>query len=143
LAKARLPLLLCRYHLSFALLLNFHSYPFRKGEKRLGLSSFFVLALNAKGGEINKPKAKGPHHQPIFKKHFQKRGEIIQITKPSWRLRGELLQGELLFSQRKSIWNTGRNFKILEMLLEIIFLYLWLFAKEFEKTFPKRFAKIT
>jgi hypothetical protein len=30
-AKARLPLQLCRYHLSFALLMNFHSYPFTKG----------------------------------------------------------------------------------------------------------------
>jgi hypothetical protein len=59
------------------------------------------------------------------------------LQKPSWHLRGELLQGELLFSQRKSIWNRGRIFKNLEMLLEIIFLYHWLIAKEFKKTFPK------
>jgi hypothetical protein len=37
LAKARLPLRLCRYHLSFALLMNFHSYPFSKGGKIQGL----------------------------------------------------------------------------------------------------------
>jgi hypothetical protein len=37
--------------------------------------------INAKGGEINRPKAKGPHHHPVFQKLFHKGGEIIQITK--------------------------------------------------------------
>jgi hypothetical protein len=36
------------------------------------VSSF--LALNAIGGEINRPKAKGPHHHPYFLKTFSKRG---------------------------------------------------------------------
>jgi hypothetical protein len=47
---------------------------------------FFVLALNAKGGEINKPKAKGSHHHPVFKKNFfkQKGGGINRhFQKPS------------------------------------------------------------
>jgi hypothetical protein len=42
-----------------------------------------------------------------------------------------------LFSQRKNIWNRGRKFQILKMLLEILFIYLWLFAKDFENEFPK------
>jgi hypothetical protein len=37
LAKAMLPLRLYRYHLSFALLMYFHSYPFTKGENIIGL----------------------------------------------------------------------------------------------------------
>jgi hypothetical protein len=40
--------------------------------------------------------------------HFKK-GKLFQ--KPSWNLRREFIQGELLFSQRRSIWNMGRNFK--------------------------------
>jgi hypothetical protein len=32
------------------------------GESIKGLSSFLFLAINAKGGESIKPKAKGPHH---------------------------------------------------------------------------------
>jgi hypothetical protein len=46
--------------------MNFHSHPLiTKGEnlKAFQVSSF--LAINAKGGESNRPKAKGPHH------HFQ------------------------------------------------------------------------
>jgi hypothetical protein len=39
------------------------------------------LAINVKGEEINRPKAKGPHHHPDFQKLFHKGGEIIQITK--------------------------------------------------------------
>jgi hypothetical protein len=35
--------------------------------------------LNAKGGEINRPKAKGPHHHLVFQKLFHKRGEIFEI----------------------------------------------------------------
>jgi hypothetical protein len=48
-----------------------------------------------------------------------------------------------LISQRKSIWNRGRKFQILKMLLEILFMYLWLFAKRLWKDFPKEFAKKT
>jgi hypothetical protein len=41
------------------------------------------LALNANGGEINRPKAKGPHHHAttLFSKTISQRGKIIQITK--------------------------------------------------------------
>jgi hypothetical protein len=77
----------------------------------------------------------------LFLKTFSKRGEIIQITKTLLIAKGRISSGELLFSQRKSIWNRGRIFKISKMLLEIIFLYHWLFTKEFEKTFPKDLQK--
>jgi hypothetical protein len=66
-----------------------------------------------------------------FKKgnHFQK---------PSWKLRGEILQGELLFSQRKSIWNMGRNFKSKKCFLQSHFYtfdYLQKILKIFFQTF--------
>jgi hypothetical protein len=61
--------------------------------------------------------------------------------KPSWKLRGEFHSGGVLFSQRKSIWNRGRNFKSWKMLLTIFFIYLWLFAKRLWKDFRKEFAK--
>jgi hypothetical protein len=42
----------------------FHSYLLvPMGEKVMGLSKSLFLAINAKGGENIKPKAKGPHHQ--------------------------------------------------------------------------------
>jgi hypothetical protein len=89
-AKARLPLQLCRYHLSFALLINFHSYPFTEGGenrpkggelKASRVSSFFVI--NAKGGETNRPKAKGPHHHPVLQKLFHKGEKLFKLQKPS------------------------------------------------------------
>jgi hypothetical protein len=87
----------------------FHSYSLEENYKASQDSLF--LAINAKGGEfMGQSKRTAP--PPIFK-----------LQKPSWQLRGELFQEELLFSPRKSIWNRGRNFKILKMLLEIIFLY--------------------
>jgi hypothetical protein len=39
----------------------------------------------------------------------------LHLQKPSWQLRGELVQGELLFSQRKSIWKRGIIFQKLKM----------------------------
>jgi hypothetical protein len=65
----------------------------------------------------------------------------IDNLKPSWTLRGGFYRGGVLFSQRKSIWNRGRKFQILKMLLKILFIYLWLFAKELWKGFTKEFAK--
>jgi hypothetical protein len=62
-------------------------------------------------------------------------------SKPSWTLRGESHLGGVLFSQRKSIWNKGRKFQILKMLLKILFIRLWLFAKEFWNGLTKDFAK--
>jgi hypothetical protein len=98
-----------------------------------------------KGEKVLDPKQKD--HTTIFKiqnfnwynfiGYLLQKWKPFQSQKPSWQLRGELFQGELLFSQRKKHLKQGENFKILKMLLEIIFLYLSLFAKEFEKTFPK------
>jgi hypothetical protein len=106
----------------------------------------------------NEPKAKGPHHHHQFLKTscFQrilsfgillcsKGGESsiskIDISKPSWTLRGGSHLGGVLFSQRKSIWNRGRKIQILKMLCKILFNYLWLLQKNFEKDFTKEFAK--
>jgi hypothetical protein len=57
------------------------------------------LALNAKGGEINRPKEKGPHHHPrphhhpVFLKTYSKWGEIIQITKTLLIAKGRTSSG--------------------------------------------------
>jgi hypothetical protein len=72
---------------------------------------------------------------------FHKGGENFHITKTLLIAKRRTSSGELLFSQRKSIWNRRRIFKILKMLFEIILLYHWLFAKEFEKTFIKDLQK--
>jgi hypothetical protein len=56
------------------------------------------LALNAKGGEINRPKQK-ERTTTLFSENFFK----IAFAKTLLTAKGELLQGELLFSQRKSI----------------------------------------
>jgi hypothetical protein len=139
------------------------------GENSKGLSSSLFLVINAKGGESIKPKAKGPHHH--FKK-FQKIKEetisigisfgfkiSISIKKFNWynfiyfkngnpfknpleSYRENFFRGSFYLVKGKA-FETGGEFQILKMLLEIIFLYLWLFAKEFEKDFPKRFAKIS
>jgi hypothetical protein len=75
----------------------------------------------------------------LFSKNFfKKEGENIQTIKTLSTAKGRTPSGgDFLFNQRKSIWNMGRIFKILKLLLEIILLYHCLFAKEFEKTFPK------
>jgi hypothetical protein len=54
-----------------------HSYfLYQWGEsimrKYIGLSSSPFLAINAKGGESIKPKAKGPHHHSPFQKKIHK-----------------------------------------------------------------------
>jgi hypothetical protein len=85
------------------------------------------LAINAKGGESIRPKAKGLHHHSFkFQKLFHKKGSnyfnLYQISigilfgfknsigiissgicfrNPLDKLRGEFLQGKLLVSQRK------------------------------------------
>jgi hypothetical protein len=69
-ATTTLPLKLHRYYLLFAGIppsLNIgiilHSYLYYQwGRKYKGLQRSPFLALNAKGGENIKPKAKGPHH---------------------------------------------------------------------------------
>jgi hypothetical protein len=54
-------------HLSVGII--FTHISFTNGEKVLGISKSLFLAINAKGGESIKPKAKGPHHHhfKIFK----------------------------------------------------------------------------
>jgi hypothetical protein len=142
---------------------NLHSYVlFAKGEKVV-TRAYISLKVSVFGdscqrGRKYEPKAKGPHHHPNFKTNdFQLvnfkpvslcvlKGEKvalskISILKPSWTLRGEFIEGEFCFSQRKSIRNKGRKFHILKMLRKIFFIYLWLFAKCLWKDFTKEFAK--
>jgi hypothetical protein len=129
------------------------------GESLKGLIKSPFLAINAKGGEILSPKQKDrtttlwiflidifqigmfTFNWYMYSKLASQYISNWYLLKPSWKLRREFYSGGVLFSQRKSIWNRGRKFQILKMLLAILFLYLWLFAKGFWKYFPKEFAK--
>jgi hypothetical protein len=53
------------------------------------------LAINAKGGEINRLKSKGPHHHPFpnFQKLFHKEEEIISIAKTLLTTKGRTSSG--------------------------------------------------
>jgi hypothetical protein len=136
---------------------NLHSYIICQRGKKFENGLYFTqkypfLAIHAKGGESISPKQKDRTTTPISKffetslsslNVFQLVSLKIlsQLVKPSWTLRGEFHWGGVLFSQRKSIWNRGRKFQILKMLLDILFIYLWLFAKDFEKNFQKILQK--
>jgi hypothetical protein len=65
----------------------------------------------------------------------------LDISKPSWTLRGEFIWGGVLFNQRKSIWNKGRKFQIwkcFETSYSFTFDYV---AKELWKGFTKLCCK--
>jgi hypothetical protein len=92
------------------------------------------LAIHAKGGESISPKQKDRRTTTnfsidtlLYSKGRENSIFQIGILKPSWTLR------EFCLSQRKSIWNKGRKFQILKMLLKILIIHLWLFAKELWK----------
>jgi hypothetical protein len=100
-AKTRLPLQLWRYHLSFVVThisLNWYDtithISFTNGEKVLGERTkgskvLHFLAINAKGGESIKPKAKGPHHNHFKKFHkclFQLVFELASKWISKWYL---------------------------------------------------------
>jgi hypothetical protein len=107
---------------------NLHSYfIYQRGEssqQRAYISlKYPFLAIHAKGGESISPKQKDRTTTLILKEFFK------------------FIEGEFCLSQRKSIWNRGRKFQILKMLLKILFIHLWLFAKELWKEFTKEFAK--
>jgi hypothetical protein len=65
----------------------------------------------------------------------------IDISKPSWTLRGGLHLGEVLFSQRKSIWNKGRKFQILKMLCKSYSFTFDYLQKNLEKDLQKNLQK--
>ena len=65
----------------------------------------------------------------------------INILKPSWTLRGGFYLGGVLFSQRKSIWNRGRKFQILKMLLKILIHLPLTICKRTLKRIYKRVCK--
>jgi hypothetical protein len=169
---------LCRYSVTTLQIgIILHSYLLVPMGESKGLSKSPFLAINAKGGESIKPKAKRTAPPPNFncvskilnwyisnRYCFKTSIGILlwqpfqlvclfsigiykdkfsnwYLLKPSWKLRGEFHSGEVLFSQIKSIWNRGRNFQILKMLLAILLIHLWLFAEDFEKIFQKDLQK--
>jgi hypothetical protein len=151
-----------RYYLSFAgippslqLVYSFTHVSFINGEKiQEGSNVLRFWQLMPKGEKILSPKQKD--RTTTISKNFEMNFSIdinwfmktrfqnfkIGIhLKPSWKLRGEFHSGEFLFSQRKKHLKQGRNFKILKMLLAMLFIYLWLFAKRLWKDFQKRICK--
>jgi hypothetical protein len=61
------------------------------------------LAVNDKGGEINRPKQNN-RTTTLFSENFlSSKLVLLHLQKPSWQLRGQLFQGEFLLGQRKSI----------------------------------------
>jgi hypothetical protein len=95
------------------------------------------LAINAKGEKLICPKQKDSTTTLFFKNYFTKGEKLFKLQKLSWQLRGGLLQGEILFSQRKKHLKQGENFQNLENAFWNHILIHWLFVKEFEKPFPK------
>jgi hypothetical protein len=65
---------------------------------------------------------------------------LIQKS-PLEKLRGEFHSGGVLFSQRKIIWNRGRNFKSWKCFLQSYSYTFDYLQKKVWKYFPKRFAK--
>jgi hypothetical protein len=153
-AKTTLPLnsivlvTLCRYSAISPIGIIFHLYSFYKwGRKdKKGSQSLRFWRLMPKGERVlaqSKRTAPPPFKKNswyisnwydfnwyIFKNSLSIYFQLISI-KTLLKLRGEFHSGGFCFSQRKSIWNRGIKFKILKMLLAILFIYLWLFANNF------------
>jgi hypothetical protein len=103
------------------------------GRKFKGLSGLCFWRLMPKGEKILSPKQKDrttTYFLIMFRKNFNwyvyiqlvylkidfqnwhlNYEHTSNVLKPSWKLREEFHLGGVLFSQRKSIWNRGRNFK--------------------------------
>jgi hypothetical protein len=113
-AKTRLPLQLCRYHLSLVLLINFHSYPFYKGGENDRPHKFLRFRrLMPKGEKLIGPKQKD-RTTTLFSKTISLKGRNYWkgkklLQKPSWLLRGELLQGSFYLAKGKA-FETGEEF---------------------------------
>jgi hypothetical protein len=99
-----------------------------KGEKVLAQSKRTAPPPNFTKNDVQKGEKVAPSKIGILK--------TLLNTK-----RRNLLRGSFCLSQRKSIWNGGRKFQILKILLKILFIYLWLFAKGLWKEFTREFAK--
>jgi hypothetical protein len=75
-----------------------------------------ILAINAKGGEETGPKQKDRTPPPFSKlsnNFFTKGKKLFQLQKPSWQLRGELLQGSFYLAKGKA-FEKGDNFQNLD-----------------------------
>jgi hypothetical protein len=72
----------------------------QRGEKiSQGLSSSPFLALNAKGGENIKPKAKGPHH------HFKNFRNEFQFVNFNWCIFQLVSNLQLIYESKISNWH--------------------------------------
>ena len=132
-----------------------HLFLTKEGECNFEGSNDSVFGDLCQRGREKEPKAKGPHHHKFQKlcvskdiinwlSYYVQKGEQVvfqKLSKPSWTLKGGSHLGEVLFSQRKSIWNRGREFQILKMLLKILFICLWLFAKDLWNDLQKSLQK--
>ena len=143
-------LFILRHHSTLALHIGiiFHSYIICQRGRQLIVRGAYISLICIRfwrfmpKGERMLAQSKRTAPPPNFKMSFKfkigillcSKGGESSILKPSWTLRGFNLGG-VLFSQRKSIWNRGRNFQILW------FIYLWLFTKDLEKEFPKHLQK--
>jgi hypothetical protein len=63
------------------------------------------------------------------------------ILKPSWKLRGELNSGGVLFSQRKTFETGGENFKTWKCFLKSYPYTIDYLLKDFEKIFQNNLQK--
>ena len=77
----------------------------------------------------------------VYLKIYFQNTSIWYLLKPSWKLRGEFNLGGVLISQRKIIWNRGRKFQILKMLLAILFIYLDYLQKTLKRFSQKNLQK--
>jgi hypothetical protein len=107
---------LYRYHLSFAPSSIFIHIQWGRISRPLKFLRFWWLMPKVE--KLIGPKQKDRTTSLFFKNYFTKGEKLFKLQKPSWQLRGELLQGELLLNQRKSIWNMGEFLKSWKCLLK-------------------------
>jgi hypothetical protein len=69
------------------------------GKSSKGSQSLCFLAINAKGGENIKPKAKGPHHHHFKKFRNEVLIDIFHIVSMSWKFLNWYLF-QLMYSQK-------------------------------------------
>jgi hypothetical protein len=110
------------------------------------------LAIHAKGGESISPKQKDRTTTLILKGVFQigillcsKGGESsifkIDISKPSWILRGEFIDGEFCLVKGKAFETGGENFKSWKCFAKSYSFTFDCLQKKLWKGFTKRICK--
>jgi hypothetical protein len=77
----------------------------------------------------------------VFKKGEQVVFSKIDVLKPSWTLRGELIEGEFCLVKGKAFETRGENFKTWKCLAKSYSFTFDYLQKDFEKDLQKEFAK--